>query len=125
LQELLQNRLAIALHDRAVADSGQLPEGFRHQFVSAFSRAAQGGLEIGGGQTGGRLGLPAGVPAAVVHQLQALAADVFRQAFVDAMHPTLVLPIAVVILAAVGCLGVRGQKRSVPDEEVAEMRAAG
>ncbi|HEX2647195.1 MAG TPA: DHA2 family efflux MFS transporter permease subunit, partial [Candidatus Dormibacteraeota bacterium] len=35
----LQNRLALALHDQAVAASGQLPEQYRSAFVDGFSNA--------------------------------------------------------------------------------------
>jgi len=35
---------------------------------------------------------------------------VFTHAFVDAMHPTMVLPIVVLVLAAVSSVFVRGRK---------------
>jgi hypothetical protein len=44
-----------------------------------------------------------------VHQLEGLAHAVFTQAFVDAMRPSLALGIAVVLVAAVGVLGVRNR----------------
>jgi EmrB/QacA subfamily drug resistance transporter len=114
---LLQNRLAVALHDQAVQRSAALPEAFRARFVDAFSGAAKNGLEIGAGQSGGNLNVPVGVPAQVVAQLQQIAHDVFVNAFVAAMRPTLLLPIAVVLLAALSCLAVRNrglQSREVP-----------
>jgi hypothetical protein len=100
---LLQNRLAAALHDQAVARSGQLPASERDPFVAGFSHAAKSGLEVGAGQTGAALQLP---PA-----LQQLAHDVFTNAFVDAMRPTLILPIAIILLAAASCLAVRAGAR--------------
>lgn len=39
---LLQNRLALALHDEAVARSSQIPADFRAGFVDGFSHAAGG-----------------------------------------------------------------------------------
>jgi hypothetical protein len=104
---LLQDRLATALHARAVQAAAHLPAGARQGFVSGFSRAARGGFEVGRGQTGGAVHLPAGVPAAVAQQIEVAAQAVFTHAFVDAMRPTLVLPIAVVVLAAVAGLAVR------------------
>src|SRR6266568_1262928 len=39
----LQNRLALALHDRAVAASSQLPDQYRQSFVDGFSNASHTG----------------------------------------------------------------------------------
>ena len=65
------------------------------------------GLEVGRGQTGTSLSLPADVPAQVAHQIQQLAHAVFTQAFVDAMRPTMALAIVVVLVAAVGAVAAR------------------
>ena len=106
----LQNRLALALHDRAVEASGQLPTQYQQPFVNGFSNAAHTGFEVGAGQTGTSLQLPA--------QVEAIAHWVFTHAFVDAMHPTLVLPIAVLVLAAITTTFVRSHKAaSVPVKE--------
>jgi len=99
----LQNRLAVALHDRAVASSGQLPEQYRGPFVDGFSHAARAGLEVGVGQSGAGLQLPA--------QVQAIAHHVFTHAFVDAMHPTMVVPIAILVLAAAASVFVRAPRQ--------------
>ncbi len=98
----LQNRLALALHDQAVSASGQLPEPYRASFVNGFSNAAHTGFEVGAGQTGAALQLPA--------QVQAIAHYVFTHAFVDAMHPTLVLPIVILVVAALTAGFIRGPK---------------
>jgi EmrB/QacA subfamily drug resistance transporter len=97
---LLQNRLAAAMHDQAIRRADQLPPGFRDRFVDGFGDAAEGGLEIGASQAGGGAQLP-----------QQLTEEVFRYGFVDAMHPTLILPIAVVLLAALSCFAVKRRKR--------------
>jgi EmrB/QacA subfamily drug resistance transporter len=110
----LQNRLALALHDQAVASSGQVPEPYRAAFVDGFSHAARSGFEVGAGQYGTSLDLPA--------QILALAHQVFTHAFVDAMHPTLLLPIAVLLLAALATVFVRAPKAalaSVEEEQIA------
>ena len=106
---LLLNRLAVALHDQATSYSTQLPDQFRGRFVDGFSAAARGGLEVGAGQTGAGIQVPPGVPAAVVVQLHHLAHDVFTHAFVVAMRPTLLVPIVIIVLAAIACLGVRNR----------------
>jgi len=104
---LLQNRLAIALHARAIHNAAQLPLYVRGHFVGAFTGAAKGGFEVGRGQVGGTLHVPAGLPDHVVAQLGRLAATVFTHGYVDAMRPTLLLPIALVLLAAVSAVAVR------------------
>lgn len=110
----LQNRLALALHERAVAASSQLPAQYQQSFVDGFSNAAHTGLEVGAGQTGTALQLPA--------QAQAIAHLVFTNAFVDAMHPTMILPIVVLLLAASAAVFVRGRKPAaltIHEEEAA------
>jgi EmrB/QacA subfamily drug resistance transporter len=111
---LLQNRLATALHDHAVTSARQLPPQFQDRFVAAFSGAGRGGLEIGAGQTGSSLPIPAGLPGQVAQQLQALAHTTFTHAFVDAMRPTLALPILVIVAAALIAGTARGRARGQP-----------
>jgi EmrB/QacA subfamily drug resistance transporter len=120
---LLQNRLAAALHDQAVHSSAQLPPQYRSEFVQAFSRAAHTGLEVGRGQTGGSLQL-SGVPAATVQMIERLAHEVFTNAFVSAMRPSMLVPVVVVLIAAFSTLGVRARHMAelqsvVPAEEAA------
>ena len=117
---LLQNRLALALHDRAVAAPTQLPGGVAGHFVSGFSNAAHGGLEVGAGQTGTNLTLPAGVPASVGAQVNAAAHSVFTNGFVDAMRPTLILPIAIILLAAGATTAVRVRRPPESGAAIAE-----
>jgi MFS family permease len=104
---VLQNRLAIALHDQATHHSVQLPAAFRDQFVAGFEGATRSGFEVGRGQSGANVTLPPGVPASTVHAIQQLAHDVFTNAFVIAMRPSMALPVAIVVLAALACLGLR------------------
>jgi EmrB/QacA subfamily drug resistance transporter len=124
---LLQNRLATALHQHALAYSGQLPAPFRPAFVGGFSRAASNGLQVGAGQNGSTVTLPPGVPAQAVQQLQQLATAVFTHGFVDAMRPTLLLPIAVILLAALSCLALRrpADTPPVPEQQHAEAEPVG
>jgi EmrB/QacA subfamily drug resistance transporter len=120
---LLQNRLALALHDEAVARSSQIPGDFRAGFVDGFSHAARAGFEVGAGQTGSSLQLPAGIPQQVVVALQEAAHFVFTHAFVDAMRPAMILPIALLVIAAMAAFFVRGDKPAAAVAAVEERAA--
>jgi EmrB/QacA subfamily drug resistance transporter len=104
---LLQNQLANDLHSRAVSYATQLPAQAQGPFVDGFSKAAKAGLQVGRGQSGTSLALPAGIPAQVAQQIQQVAHAVFTQAFVDAMRPTMALAVVVILAAAVGALWAR------------------
>ncbi len=93
---LLQNRLVASFTDEAAQQAAHLPPQFRAAFVSGFQKAAKSGLDVSGqSQTA-----PHGVPAQVAGQLRHLGEVVYRNGFVDAMHPTFVLPIVAMLLAA-------------------------
>jgi EmrB/QacA subfamily drug resistance transporter len=121
---VLQNQLATDLHSRAVSYSTQLPAQAQAPFVDGFSKAATAGLQVGRGQTGTSLALPAGVPAQLVHQIQVAAHAVFTQAFVDAMRPTMLLAIVVILVAAVGTLAVRNRPSPARVQTGAEVHEA-
>jgi MFS family permease len=121
---LLQNRLAITLHDQAVSHASALPAAFRDQFIAAFSSVATNGFQIGTGENGATL--PSGLPPAVAQQLTALAHEVFVSGFIDALKQTLVLPIAVLALTAFSALLIKRRARQAahvveqaPDEVTA------
>ena len=121
---LLQNRLAITLHDQAVSHASALPPAFRDQFIAAFSSVASNGFQIGTGENGAKL--PPGLPPAVAQQLTALAHDVFVSGYIDALKQTLVLPIVVLALTAFSALLIKRRKRQValPEERASEEVAA-
>jgi EmrB/QacA subfamily drug resistance transporter len=121
---LLQNRLAITLHDQAVSRAGALPATYRDQFVAAFSSVATNGFQIGTGQNGAKL--PAGLSPAVTQQLTSLAHEVFVSGYIDALKQTLVVPIGVLALTAFSALLIkRRQKPAVEqDESPKEVAAA-
>ena len=121
---VLQNRLAAELHNQAVSRSSELPAAFRQQFVAAFNGVAKSGFQVGRGQTGGAQ-LPAGMPAQSA-QLQQLFHDVFVNAYVDAMRPTIAVAIAFLFVASVSCLFIVRRKRPAAAVPVAEeeLRAA-
>jgi EmrB/QacA subfamily drug resistance transporter len=121
---VLQNQLATDLHSRAVSYSAQLPAQAQAPFVDGFSKAANAGLQVGRGQTGTSLALPAGIPAQLVHQIQVVAHAVFTQAFVDAMRPTMLLAIVVILVAAVSTLAVRNRPSQSRVQVAAEAHEA-
>jgi EmrB/QacA subfamily drug resistance transporter len=102
---LLQNQLAVKLADAAREHASQLPP----QVVARFTHASGTNLEVGAGQNGVDLG-GAQIPPAVAKAI----ADTFHQGFTDAMRVSLILPIAVLAVAALSCLLVRDTKRSSP-----------
>jgi EmrB/QacA subfamily drug resistance transporter len=119
---VLQNRLSAELKDQAVSRAGQLPARLsaaaKEKIVQSFTSRSAGGLEVGRGQSGGgsaAFQAPPNLPAAAVHQLQQQIAayfhDVFVNAYLVAMRPTLLISVAVLLVAAVSCLGI--QRRQV------------
>jgi hypothetical protein len=112
---LLQNRLAITLHDQAVSHASALQPAYRDQFIKAFSSVAANGFQIGTGQNGAKL--PSGLPPAVADQLTSLAHQVFVSAYIDALKQTLVLPIAVLAVTAFSALLIKRYERPVAVEE--------
>ena len=117
---LLQAQLATQLRDQATTNAAALPEAVRARFVEGFSNAASKGLEVGAGQTGGRV--PAGLPAQIRDTIIALATKTFREAFTAAMRTSLVLPLAVLALGVICTLFVRGRGRNgaAPEAKAAE-----
>jgi len=108
---LLQNRLSGALADEAVRRSASLPPGLREEFVHRFGSSAAD-LRVGVGETGAST--PGGADGA---RMRELADEVFTHAFVSALRPTLLLPVAVVLAGALGTLLLRGRKQDSPAPE--------
>ena len=106
---VLQSQLSVALNQRAVTASAQLPAPARPGFVDGFARAAQAGFQVGRGQDGGAQ-LPAGIPEQLRAQLLTLAHDVFVNGYVAALRPTVLVAVAVLALASVSCLLVTSRR---------------
>jgi EmrB/QacA subfamily drug resistance transporter len=100
---LLQNRLVASLTSEATSRSAALPAGVRAQFIAGIRDAAASGL-VGGGSAAAA---PKGTPPALAAELQRLGAVVFSHGYVLAMRWTMVMPIAVVFLAALSCVAIR------------------
>ena len=88
-----------------MAKSAALPPAYRAPFVNGFREAAASGSLTGG--SGSAQGRAPGTSPSLAAQLQRLGHDVFAQGYVLAMRWTMVMPIAVVLLAAVSCLALK------------------
>jgi EmrB/QacA subfamily drug resistance transporter len=116
---LLQNRLVSAWTAQATTRARALPAPVRAPFVAGFQNAAKSGLQVGAGQSGAAAKPPSGTPAALAHQIELIGSQVFTHGYVTAMRATAILPVAVMLLAAVSCLAIR-QRRRVTSEPAAE-----
>jgi EmrB/QacA subfamily drug resistance transporter len=87
---LLQNRLASSLTTQARQRSVGLPAAAREKLVTGFQAAAKGGLEEGSG-----------------HKLTGLAGQIFGHGFVDALRPTMLVPVGILLIGAASCLLVQ------------------
>jgi len=118
---VLQSQLALALPAQARAASAQLPEQLKSGFVDGFARAARSGLQVGRGQDGGAQ-LPAALSAQVRQQLLDLVHSAFANGYLAAMRPTVMVAVAVLMVAALSCLLV--VRRPAPAVTEAQARAA-
>jgi hypothetical protein len=89
---LLQNRLLAGLTDQVQQRGAALPAAARGKLLAGFQSAAKGGLEMGSGRRAS--GLPG---------------EIFTHGFVQAMRPTIAVPILFLIAAAVSCLLIKRQ----------------
>jgi MFS family permease len=121
---LLQDRLAAAIQDEATQRAGQLPSEFRDRFLDGFRQGTGDGVEFGTNQAAGGVQATPGMPARVAEQLEQLAKEIFKNAFVEAMHLTLILPIAVVLLAVISCFAVRQGKVKTRPESIEQVEDA-
>jgi MFS family permease len=102
---LLQIRLVASLTSVATAHASVLPPAARSQFAAGFREAASSGtFETGSGTA---VKLPPGVPPSLATEAARLAAAVFDEGYVQAMRWTMILPIAVVALAALTAFAIR------------------
>jgi hypothetical protein len=102
---LLQNRLVAALASEATARSRVLPAQVRAPFVNGFRQAAASGLA--GGSSLPTVKAPPGTPPSLATEFHRLGAEVFTSGYIHAMRWTMVMPVAVLGLAVVSCLGIR------------------
>src|SRR5262249_45399879 len=103
---LLQNRLAAALPTQARQRSMGLPSPIRDKLVAGFTRAANPGA-VGPGQSTSYHS-QYGIPAPLARQVAQIYQASFTHGYVDAMRPAIILPIAVLAVAALSCLAIKG-----------------
>lgn len=102
---VLASRLGSDLGARAVTAARSLPVAARRPFVAGFAAADKSGLQVGRGEAGARV--PAGTPGALATQLRLLVQEVFSHGYVEAMRPTLAIPVALLLAGAAACLLLR------------------
>jgi MFS family permease len=120
---LLQNRLIAAWTSQATSRSRGLPGPVRSQLVAGFRDAAKSGLQVGSGQNGG-VHLPPHTPAPLAHQVTLIGQQVFSTGFVQGMRWTVVMPVGMMLLAALSCLAIRGGKPSATPAAAADNATA-
>jgi hypothetical protein len=120
---VLQNQLVSALHDQArrrQADlPAQLPAPARAHLVSLVDSAGAGSLQVGRGQNGVAGQIPPGAPPGLAQEIAAWFHDVFVNAYITAMRPTMVVPIVFLFLGAASCLLIQ-RRRAAPAMQLAE-----
>ncbi len=92
---LLQNRLVAAFTDQTRLRAANLPAAAQHKIIAGFQAAAKGGLEVGSG-----------------HRAAGLGGAIFTHGFVQAMRPTMLVPIVFLLAGAACCLFVRPQPQA-------------
>ena len=107
---ILQNRLASELVSQAQVQAASLPPAFRAPFVQDFARAANSALQVGRGQSG--VSLPSNLPPALRSRVLQIGHDVFAQAFINAMRPSLAIAIAVLLFGALLTSGLEIRRRA-------------
>ncbi len=124
---LLQNRLVSSLTSQATTRSAALPPALRGRFVSQLHESAQGGIRLGAGQNGGSTHQATGLPAQLAAELARIAHDVFTFGYVTAMRQTMLLPVVLLVIAALSCFALRTGKPAAepvaPEVEKAPTRA--
>jgi EmrB/QacA subfamily drug resistance transporter len=105
---LLQNQLASKLVESAKAHAAGIPPQFRDGFLAGFSHPSGNSLEVGAGQSGVNVG--ARLPEAIGKVIT----ETFHEGFTNAMRVSLILPIAVLGLAALSCLLIKRRARTAP-----------
>jgi EmrB/QacA subfamily drug resistance transporter len=97
---LLQNRLADTLNTLAQTAAASLPPHRRGDFVAGLRRATGKGIDYAELQAGTAVPIPKGTSPVAAEHIAATARHVFGDAFITAMHTSMILPIAVILIGA-------------------------
>jgi len=118
---ILQNELASQLTVQAEAFASRIPAAFRSQFIAGLSGAGSA-LEVGPRRS---VTLPPGLPPQTAQTIREAAHDAFATAYLNAMRPSLLVPIAVLLGgAALGTLIVRRKRFETPVTQQAASAAS-
>jgi hypothetical protein len=108
---LLQNRLVAGFTSQVQQRASHLPAADRNKLLAGFQAAAKSGLAGGPNRHAG-----------------GLQTEIFTHGFVQAMRPTMLVPIAFIFLGAASCLFIQRRQRQAGGAEtpaVTEPAAAG
>ncbi|MET3805440.1 EmrB/QacA subfamily drug resistance transporter [Nakamurella sp. UYEF19] len=123
LGAVLANRLTADLALEAKATVGTLPGGVQQSFLDGMARAGEGGIRVGAGQAS-EFAVQSGVSGSTADAIKAAASHTFASGFTDAMKPTMVVPVIVILAAAVAVLTVRPKGRKETEAQEAALLAA-
>jgi hypothetical protein len=109
LQSQLASKFAPLVQQQVDGPLANMPPPIKEGFANGFANAASAGLEVTGTAPASS-GLDK-LPPDVHKALTTAGASVFDHAFVQAMHVTLALPVAVMAIAALTVLLVKRRRR--------------
>jgi MFS family permease len=123
---MLAHLVATGLTRRAVAVAGSVPPAYRQQFLARWQAASHAPQQFGAGQDRA-IGVPHGVARAPAERLAALSHQVFSQAFLNAVRPTLLVCAGACVVGAVVALVMQGERlhSPAPAREATEPTAVG
>ncbi len=101
---LLQNRLIAGFTNQVQQRAGHLPAAARDKLVAGFQAAAKGGLEVGSGQ-----------------RTSGLAGEIFTHGFLQAMRPTVLVPVLFLVAGSVSCLFISTRPQPPDGQPAAEI----
>jgi EmrB/QacA subfamily drug resistance transporter len=101
---LLQNRLVAGFTSQVQQQGARLPVLARDKLLTGFQSAARSGLEVGSG-----------------HRITGLAGQIFTHGFVQAMRPTILVPIVFLVAGALSCIFIKPLPSAAGVEQRAEM----
>ena len=104
---LLQNRLVAGLTSQVAQRAASLPVSARVKLAAGFQAAAKSGLGVGSGT-----------------RTTGLAGQIFTHGFVEAMRPTILVPICFLLAGAVSCLLIKPQPSAGPGDSGQESGVA-
>jgi EmrB/QacA subfamily drug resistance transporter len=104
---LLQSQLSSKISSVAPKYDAGVPAQLKGNLVNGLTSSAKSGLATGAGQNSSIPGLPANLPQQTKAAIGQAANEIFRHGYVEAMKPTLVLPIVALVVGALACLIAR------------------